>query len=55
MLSACVGWWRWKRTLRRPTLKVSGGRGEVATEILWSNRPLPHPGRLVEPKAVGCP
>ena len=49
------GWWRLERTVRRPTSNVSGGRGAVATEVLWSNRPLAHQARLLEPEAVGCP
>jgi DNA adenine methylase len=34
------GWWRLERTVHRPTSNVSGGRGAVAVEIIWSNRPL---------------
>jgi hypothetical protein len=26
----------------------------VATEVRWSNRPLAHRARLLEPEAVGC-
>ena len=44
-----------ERTVPRPTSNVSGGRGAVATEVLWSNRPLAHQARLLEPEAVGCP
>jgi DNA adenine methylase len=34
------GWWRLERTMQWPTSNVSGGRGAVAVEALWSNRPL---------------
>jgi DNA adenine methylase len=34
------GWWRLERSVQRPTSNVSGGRGAVAVEVLWSNRPL---------------
>jgi DNA adenine methylase len=34
------GWWRLERTVQRPTSNVSGGRGAVAVEVVWSNRPL---------------
>jgi DNA adenine methylase len=50
-----AGWWRLERTVQRPTSNVSGGRGAVATEVLWSNRLLAHQVRLLEPEAVGCP
>ena len=55
MTTAHAGWWRRERTVPRPTSNVSGGRGAVATEVLWSNRPLAHRARLLEPEAVGCP
>ena len=55
MTTAPAGWWRLERTVQRPTSNVSGGRGAVATEVLWSNRPLAHQARLLEPEAVGCP
>ena len=29
--------------------------GAVATEVLWSNRPLAHQARLLDPEAVCCP
>ena len=44
MTTAHAGWWRRERTVQRPTSNVSGGRGAVATEVLWSNRPLAAPG-----------
>jgi hypothetical protein len=49
-----AGWWRRERRVQRPTSNVSGGRGAVATEVRWSNRPLPRQARLLEPEAVGC-
>ncbi len=55
MTTAYAGWWPLKRTVQRPTSNVSGGRGTVATEVLWPNRPYPHQARLLEPEAVGCP
>jgi hypothetical protein len=50
-----VGWWRRERRVQWPTSNVSGGRGAVATEVLWSNRPLAHQARLLKPEAVYCP
>ncbi len=50
-----AGWWRLERTVQRPTSNVSGGRGAVATEAIWSNRPLARQGRLGEPEAVAGP
>ena len=50
-----AGWWRLERTVQRPTSNVSGGRGAVATEVLWSNRPLAHQAHLLESEAVCCP
>jgi DNA adenine methylase len=50
-----AGWWRLERTVQRPTSNVSGGRGAVATEVLWYNRPLAHQARLLEPEAVVSP
>jgi hypothetical protein len=55
MTTAHAGWRRLERTVQRPTSNVSGGRGAFATEVLWSNRPLPRQGRLLEPEEVGCP
>jgi hypothetical protein len=55
MTTAHAGWWRRERTVQRPTSNVSGGCGAIATEILWSNRPLAHQARLLEPEAVGYP
>ena len=55
MTTAHAGWWRLERTVQRPTSNVAGGRGAVATEVLWSNRPLAHRACLLEPEAVGCP
>jgi hypothetical protein len=54
MTTAHAGWWRRERRVQRPTSNVSDGRGAVATEVRWSNRPLPHQARLLEPEAVGC-
>ena len=55
MTTAHAGWWRRERTVQRQTSNVAGRRGAVATEVLWSNRPLPHQERLLEPEAVDCP
>ena len=55
MTTAHAGWWRREHTAQQPTSNVPGGRGAVATEALWSNRPLPHQARLLEPEAVGWP
>jgi DNA adenine methylase len=49
-----AGWWRLERTVQRPTSNISGGRGAVATEVLF-NRPLVRQGRLGEPEAVAGP
>jgi DNA adenine methylase len=46
------GWWRLERTVQRPTSNVSGGRGSVATEVVWSNRPLPRQARLLDHPGV---
>jgi hypothetical protein len=54
MTTAHAGRWRRERTVQRPTSNVWGGRGAVATEVLWSNRPPAHQVRLLEPEAV-CP
>jgi hypothetical protein len=54
MTTANAGWWWRERRVQRPTSNVSGGRGAVATEVLWSTRPLAHQARLLEPEAVGC-
>ena len=53
MTTAHAGWWRLERTVQQPTSKVSGGRGAAATELLWSNRPLAHQARLLEPEVGG--
>jgi hypothetical protein len=55
MTTAHAGWWRPEHTAPRPTPNASGGRGAVATEVRWSNRPLAHQARLLEPEAVGSP
>jgi hypothetical protein len=55
MTTAHAGWWRRKRTAQRPTADGSGGSGAVAIEVFWSNRPILHQARLLEPEAVGCP
>ena len=55
MTTAHAGWWRRERRVQRPTSNGSGGYGAVATEVFWSNRPLPRQARLLEPEAVGCP
>jgi hypothetical protein len=55
MTTAYAGWWRLERTVQRPTANGSGGRGAVATEVLWSNRPPVRQACLLEPEAVGCP
>jgi hypothetical protein len=54
MTTAHAGWWRLERTMQRPTSNVSGGRGAVATEVLWFNRPRPRQARLLEPEALVC-
>ena len=54
MTTAHADWWRREHTVQRPTPDGSGGRGVVATEVLWSNRPLPRQARLLEP-VVGLP
>jgi hypothetical protein len=54
MTTAHAGWWRRQRTGQRPTSNGPGGRGASATEVRWSNRPLPRQARLLEPEAV-CP
>ena len=55
MTTAHAGWWRPEYAVQRQTLNGSGGRAAVATEILWSTRPLAHRARLLEPEAVGWP
>jgi DNA adenine methylase len=50
-----AGWWRLERTVPRPTWNVSGGRGAIATEVIWSNRPLAHQARLLDPEAMVLP
>jgi hypothetical protein len=54
MTTAHAGWWRLESAVQRPTSNGSGGRAAVATEILWSTRPLAHQARLLELEAVGC-
>jgi DNA adenine methylase len=49
------GWWRIERTVQRPTSNTSGGRGAVATEVVWSNRPLTHQARLLDHPGVLLP
>jgi hypothetical protein len=55
MTTAYAGWWRRERRVPRPTSNRSGGRGAVATEVLWPNWPLLHRARLLEPEAVSSP
>ena len=55
MTTAHAGWWRRERRVQRPTSNAWGGRGAAATEVLWSNRPLAHQARLLEPEAVCRP
>jgi hypothetical protein len=55
MTTALAGWWRRERRGQRPTSNASGGRGAIATKVLWSNRPLPGQARLAAPEAVGGP
>jgi hypothetical protein len=55
MTTAHAGWRRRERRVQRPTSNVWGSRGAVAAEVLWSNWPLAHQTRLLEPEAVGCP
>jgi hypothetical protein len=55
MTTVHAGWWRLERRVQRPTSNVARGHGAVATEILWSTRPLAHRAHLLEPEAVGCP
>jgi DNA adenine methylase len=40
------GWWRAERLVTRPTANTPGGRGAVAVEAVWSNRPLASQPRL---------
>jgi hypothetical protein len=49
------GRWQRERTVPRPTSNASGRRGAVATEVRWSNWPLPHQAGLLDPEAVSCP
>jgi DNA adenine methylase len=42
------GWWRAERLVTRPTSNVSGGRGALAVEAVWSNRPLASQPRLLD-------
>jgi hypothetical protein len=55
MATAHAGWWRLARRVQRPTSNVARGLGVVATEVLWSNRPLARQARLLKPGAVGWP
>jgi hypothetical protein len=55
MTTAHAGRWRRERTVQRPTSNGSRGRGAVATEVRWSNRPLTPRARRLEPEAVGGP
>ena len=55
MTTAHAGWWRLEGIVQRPTSNVARGQGAVDTEVLWSNQPLPHQGRLLDPAAVGWP
>jgi hypothetical protein len=55
MTTALAGWWRRECRVQRPSSNVSGGYGVVATEVLWSTRPLPDQACLLEPEVVGCP
>jgi hypothetical protein len=55
MTTAYVGWWWLKRRVQWPTSNVSAGRGALATEVRWPNRPLAHQACPLEPVAVGCP
>ena len=55
MTTAHVGSWRLERTVQQPTSNVGRGQGAVATEVRWSNRPLPRQARLLKLEAVGCP
>ena len=54
MTTAHAGW-RLERKVQRSISKVSSGRSAAATEVLWSNRPLPRQGCLLELEAVGWP
>ncbi len=53
MTTAHASWWWRERTRQQPTSNGLSGRG--ATEVRWSNRPLPPQARLGAPEAVGCP
>jgi hypothetical protein len=53
MTTAHAGWRR-ERRVAWPTANGPGGRDAVATEVRWSNRPLPRQACLLEPEAV-CP
>jgi hypothetical protein len=48
-------WRRLERAVQRPTSNVLGRRGAVATEVIWSNRPLPYQARLLDPEAMFLP
>ena len=55
MTIAHAGWRRPEYAVKWPTSNGWGSRGAVLTEVLWSNWPLAHQARLLEPAAVGCP
>jgi len=55
MTTAHAGWWRLDYAVQRPPSNGSDGDGTVATEVRWSNRPLPRQAPLLEPAAVSCP
>jgi DNA adenine methylase len=46
------GWHRAERVVTRPTSNVSGGRGALAVEAVWSNRPLACQPRLPDQEAT---
>jgi DNA adenine methylase len=47
------GWWRAERVVTRPTSNVPGGRGALAVEAVWSNRPLASQACLLDQEATG--
>jgi DNA adenine methylase len=49
------GWWRAERVVTRPTSNVAGGRGALAVEAVWSNRPLASQGRLLDQEEATAP
>jgi DNA adenine methylase len=46
------GWWRVDRAITRPTSNTSGGRGALAVESVWSNRPLREQLQLDRPSRL---